>query len=386
MRQSQHHRSERRTYVPPDLLQTGPPDFDRNATDTHPRGHRLFLYGLAAILVAISLWCFVILGRTESLRADLTRHMGWLEEAGTLRRSLETTALGATTGNNVEQLIATTRRLVATHGAPEFDLAAQRLEERLEELATWIDLHGQGDAGSEDVSEAAYSVLTVLPGLESQVQEQVVDLYSGLDRLWTSTRTLVLLCLLLCASNLGLLYLVHRRREQLETAHAQAVALASHDALTGVWNRRAILRILRLELARAERSGRPLGVILMDLDDFGKLNVLLGSREADHVLREISHRLASFVRPYDTLGRLGSDSFLVILPSCDATATTGVADRLHEAVENDHVEHAHGAVQVQTTLVHETIPNGQPTEHVEGVDPDLLVHRLQQRLDESRPS
>ena len=366
------------------------------------RGHTFVFYGLAAVLLAISLWCFLILGRTESLRSELARHMDWLEQAGALREAVTLSSItlpddplpdedvtdgsGAShlTADRVERLAAATRRLVPGHAAPALDIAAERLEQRLEELATVIELEALNEAAYGDVAEAAYAAVTVLPGLETQVQEHVVDLYSGLDRLWTSLRTLVLVCLALCASNLGLLFLVHRRREQLETAHARAVSLASHDALTGVWNRGAILRILRLELSRAERSGRPVGVILLDLDDFRKLNVLLGSREADHVLQETSRRLATFVRPYDTLGRLGGDSFLVILPSCDATATTGVADRLRDAIEGEEVEHAHGTVQVRATLVHETVSHDPEAEELDSVDADILVHGLQLRIEEAR--
>lgn len=412
MRQPRRHHPDRRhpeRHRPDPSLGAGAP------TPQAPRrrSQLLALYGLAAVLVAISLWCFVILGRTESLRSDLARHMGWLDQAAELRHAIDADddimqgalddpnldirhgeGTGDTDGGTkptsqlstqrVQRLAAATGRLIDGHGAPKLEVAAERLEQRLADLAALIELSAEGEAGYEDVSEASYEVLKVLPGIETQVQSHVVALYTGLDRLWTSLRTLVLLCLVLCASNLGLLYLVHRRREQLEIAHARAVALASHDALTGAWNRGAILRILRLELSRAERSGRPLGVILLDLDDFRKLNVLLGSHEADHVLQEVSRRLATFVRPYDTLGRLGGDSFLVILPSCDATATTGVVERLSHAIEGEDVEHAHGAVQVCATLVHETLTHDPEDEETEGVDPDLLVHGMQLRIEESR--
>lgn len=381
------------------------------------------LYGLAAILVIICLWCFVILGRTESLRKDLARHMDWLAEAGAMRDTLDAadgghSPIGRPAGGQppalrhvdvaqrLDRLTGTTHRLIVGHGAPEVTLAAQRLEQRLEELSTVLTLRdassthsastpsastpsdheaSANEPNAHDVAEAAYGVLAALPDLETQVQGHVVDLYSGIDRLWNSLRTLVLVCLALCASNLGLLFLVHRRRVQLEIAHARAVALASHDALTGAWNRAAILRILRLELSRAERSGRPLGVILLDLDDFRKLNVLLGSREADHVLQETSRRLATFVRPYDTLGRLGGDSFLILLPSCDGAATAGVVERLGQAVEGEGIEHAHGTVEVRATLVHETIVHDrEPDAPLEPVDADLLVHDLQQRIQATR--
>lgn len=385
-----------------DELSTHDLSSDAASYSLRRQGHYFVLYGLAAILVAISLWCFVILGRTESLRKDLARHMDWLAQAGLVRATLQSEPFriaslqeedGGGTAirpEDLEQLSAATRRLVVGHGAPELTQAASRLEQRVEELSTVVALLQTPESGAtpDDVAEAAYGVLAALPSLETQVQDHVVDLYSGIDRLWTSLRTLVILCLALCASNLGLLYLVHRRREQLETAHARAVALASHDALTGAWNRAAILRILRLELSRAERSGRPLGVILLDLDDFRKLNVLLGSREADHVLQETSRRLATFVRPYDTLGRLGGDSFLVILPSCDATATAGVADRLRHAIEGEGIEHAHGTVDVRATLVHETVvhtvdPDGSD-DPSEPVDADLLVHGMHLRIQNER--
>lgn len=382
--------NERRSSQPPPWTGDLEPDGSQVAPAPR-RGHFLVLYGLAAIFVAISVWCFVVLGRTVGLRSELSRHMDWLHRVGELRDVLETEPWSrpnrrADVRRQAEGLVIATQKLADQHGSPQLELAAQRLEQRLDELSTLAGL-GPGDdtivtATYDDLEEAAYAVVSVLPELEPQVQQHVVDLYAGLDRLWRSLRALVLMCLLLCASNLGLLYLVHRRRLQLEQAHAHAMALASHDALTGVWNRNAILRILRLELARAERSERPRGVILLDLDDFRRLNVLLGSREADFVLQEVSRRLAAFVRPYDTFGRLGGDSFLAILPSCDQTATAGVAERLHRAISDDEVEHAHGSVRVRISLEHDTIL--PPKQEDEAVDADQVVLGLQQRLQEQR--
>ncbi|MBI4480148.1 MAG: diguanylate cyclase [Acidobacteria bacterium] len=88
---------------------------------------------------------------------------------------------------------------------------------------------------------------------------------------------------------------------------------ATHDDLTGLWNREAILDILKRELVRAEREGLSIGVLLADLDLFKYVNDTYGHLAGDVVLRESCQRISAAVRYYDAVGRYGDDYFLILL-------------------------------------------------------------------------
>jgi two-component system cell cycle response regulator len=95
---------------------------------------------------------------------------------------------------------------------------------------------------------------------------------------------------------------------------------ATHDELTGLLNRAAIVELLRRELARAPREDSCCGVLLVDLDHFKNVNDTFGHAAGDEVLREAALRLTAGVRGYDAVGRYGGEEFLLVLPGCDANA------------------------------------------------------------------
>ena len=107
---------------------------------------------------------------------------------------------------------------------------------------------------------------------------------------------------------------------------------ASHDALTELWNRRAIMRILRGELDRAKREDISVAVIMADLDKFKSINDTYGHQAGDIVLREASERMRSITRPYDMVGRYGGEEFIIIVPRCDSTFAAYIADRIRAAI------------------------------------------------------
>jgi diguanylate cyclase (GGDEF)-like protein/PAS domain S-box-containing protein len=94
----------------------------------------------------------------------------------------------------------------------------------------------------------------------------------------------------------------------------EARFLAYHDTLTGLPNRRLLDDRLRQALHLARRRGTRLAVMLVDLDDFKRVNDRLGHRAGDAVLREVAQRLAACVRKADTLARQGGDEFVVVIP------------------------------------------------------------------------
>lgn len=107
---------------------------------------------------------------------------------------------------------------------------------------------------------------------------------------------------------------------------------ATHDALTGLWNRAALLESLRRELARTARSGAPIGILLLDLDHFKQVNDTHGHLAGDAVLQEIGQRLTHATRPYDVAGRYGGEEFLVILPGCGIEEAEHSAERIRTMV------------------------------------------------------
>jgi diguanylate cyclase (GGDEF)-like protein/PAS domain S-box-containing protein len=131
-----------------------------------------------------------------------------------------------------------------------------------------------------------------------------------------------------------------------ESLHYQA----THDGLSGLWNRSAIMDILRRELSRSFRTGEPTGVILADLDRFKSVNDFFGHEAGDYVLREVSGRILSSIRPYDSAGRYGGEEFIVIAPGCGLNQIERLAERLRENISRDPVDYAGAKLEISASL------------------------------------
>jgi len=108
--------------------------------------------------------------------------------------------------------------------------------------------------------------------------------------------------------------LVAERTQQIEQARLILFKQATVDALTGLFNRPAVLERLRLAMQEAARSGIPLGVALLDLDNFKKVNDVFGHLGGDAVLAEAGRRLSASTRGDDQAGRYGGEELLLVLP------------------------------------------------------------------------
>ena len=115
------------------------------------------------------------------------------------------------------------------------------------------------------------------------------------------------------------------------TRHLQELACV--DSLTGIRNRRTIFEFLSSELAREQRSGDPLTVIMADLDGFKKINDHHGHAAGDAVLKETAHRLRAAMRVSDAIGRYGGEEFLIVLPGCDEDSARFRAEEFRCIVE-----------------------------------------------------
>ena len=115
--------------------------------------------------------------------------------------------------------------------------------------------------------------------------------------------------------------------EELNTIRRTLAIRATQDSLTGLLNRLETLQALERELARAQREGQSLGVLLVDVDGFKPINDTHGHLAGDAVLKEVAHRLRSSARIYDSIGRYGGDEFLLVLPNCTPTFAESIAER-----------------------------------------------------------
>ena len=133
-------------------------------------------------------------------------------------------------------------------------------------------------------------------------------------------------------------------------AHDDLQFAAAHDALTGLWNRGAILDSLNREVSRRQRTGDALGVIMADIDYFKKINDTHGHLVGDAVLREVTRRLVVGVRPYDAVGRYGGEEFLIVFPGCSAPNLIVGAERLRHCIADQPIETSAGQIPVTLSL------------------------------------
>jgi diguanylate cyclase (GGDEF)-like protein len=105
------------------------------------------------------------------------------------------------------------------------------------------------------------------------------------------------------------------------------------DELTGIYNRRAIYKILDQEIKRAERFKHPLSVMMMDVDFFKVYNDNNGHVAGDVLLQKLSKIVTGKIRDVDTLGRYGGEEFLVILPETSHENAAKIGERIRKGIE-----------------------------------------------------
>jgi len=114
--------------------------------------------------------------------------------------------------------------------------------------------------------------------------------------------------------------------------HEEARRMSITDGLTGLWNYRYFTMTIGKEIERAARFGRPLALLILDLDRFKLVNDVYGHQRGDAVLVELAGRVRGMVRDVDTVARYGGEEFVVILPETDEDGAAQAAERIRAAV------------------------------------------------------
>jgi diguanylate cyclase (GGDEF)-like protein len=160
---------------------------------------------------------------------------------------------------------------------------------------------------------------------------------------------------------------IHERTHELAEANARLAQLAVTDGLTGLYNHRHFHERLTLEVERSQRSGLPLSLLMLDVDNFKQFNDTFGHPSGDEVLRQLARVLADTRRANDVVARYGGEEFAVILVDTAKFTAAKVAERVRERVySNDFSEAAPRAGTLSVSIGVATFPD-------DGVDVEALV-------------
>lgn len=153
---------------------------------------------------------------------------------------------------------------------------------------------------------------------------------------------------------------------------------STHDNLTRLWSRPAILNITQLELDRSRREGKPIAVMIVDIDRFREINVAFGQQGGDAVLRGVANRLAHSLRSYEEVGRCGGEEFLLTLYACDRRGAENVSERLQALVSAAAIDTPLGEIPVTISVGTAVVGPGNT------VDLDTVISRAERALEKAK--
>ncbi len=138
--------------------------------------------------------------------------------------------------------------------------------------------------------------------------------------------------------------------ERILALHHTLRVEATHDRLTGLWNRAAIIDSLQQQLDQATDEGTCVGIVLGDLDHFKSVNDTHGHAAGDEVLQEAARRLQSCMETGEHVGRYGGEEFLAITTNCDPSHAAVVAERMRAAISGRPMASPGGLLRITASF------------------------------------
>ncbi|KIH76434.1 diguanylate cyclase (GGDEF) domain-containing protein [Geoalkalibacter ferrihydriticus] len=141
-----------------------------------------------------------------------------------------------------------------------------------------------------------------------------------------------------------------RLAHDLSEANEKLRELAFRDGLTGLYNHRYFQDLLDKEMGRAVRYGRPLGLVLFDIDHFKAINDNCGHPVGDQVLRALAGQFAALTRRTDVVARYGGEEFVIILPETDSKGIMVLSQRLRRGIEQMEISTEAGPLSITVSV------------------------------------
>jgi two-component system cell cycle response regulator len=189
-------------------------------------------------------------------------------------------------------------------------------------------------------SEQAYVYMVLLTSKGSK-EETVLGLESGADDYLTKPFNAEELRARLRVGERILLL-----EDRLVEAREHMRFRATHDQLTSLLNRGAVMDLLTRELHRSHREQKSTVILLGDVDHFKRVNDTMGHIIGDEVLIEIANRLLGSVRSYDFVGRYGGEEFIVVLNNCDPNFALGRAEEIRKSISTRPIQTTKGLLNL----------------------------------------
>lgn len=139
-------------------------------------------------------------------------------------------------------------------------------------------------------------------------------------------------------------------KQQLEDSKKRIDEMGTIDSLTDLSNRRGFERILAAEINRAQRTGSPMVGMLLDCDDFGRINEGLGHAVGDVVLKEMVQRITTTLRPSDYVGRIGGDQFVILLTDTQFAEALLIAERVRLCVAESPIRNSNDNIFMTASI------------------------------------
>lgn len=159
---------------------------------------------------------------------------------------------------------------------------------------------------------------------------------------------------------------------------AEYYRLATHDSLTGLFNRASLWDILRRDMARTRRNAQDIAVLLLDVDRFKQVNDTLGHLAGDEVLSAVATRIDDAMRAGDACCRFGGEEFVAILPDTPADAAMVVAERLRALIADTPIMTRGGTVQCTVSIGVATLST------IAAKDAEALLHAADMAMLEAK--
>lgn len=156
-----------------------------------------------------------------------------------------------------------------------------------------------------------------------------------------------------------------------EKYHSKLYDFATTDALTGLNNKRFIMNEIKNQIRIAKRNARKLSLMIIDIDDFKKLNDTYGHIAGDIFLKKTSFNLNQLLREQDTAGRFGGEEFIILLPETNIDGAVVLAERIRRVIEDSKILFENKSIKTTISIGVAEFNNEKPEELVNKADKEL---------------